>query len=190
MTPPPNAVEQVEVAGDAHAERMQRGHRRMVRPDRAGAVSRPGHRSHRRHAPPRWRCSRDRCRIRRSGGRSDRRNGRRARTEKRVEDDVVDVGVEADQAFGELDRERRRVVARARARSGRISHTSSVDARNSSLLMSIRAAGRASFASSDRVNDRTTLRRDHHPLGQVAQHGVRRLHVGAERARCRSRPSP
>ena len=34
--------EQVEVAGDAHAEQVQRGHRRMVRPDRRAAVSRLG----------------------------------------------------------------------------------------------------------------------------------------------------
>ena len=73
-----------------------------------------------------------------------------------------------------------------RARSGRISHTSSVDARNSSLLMSD-SCGSPSFARSFAGMARSKRPFDaiDDALGEVAQHRVRRLHVRAERARSR-----
>ena len=120
-----------------------------------------------------------------AGARRGDRGGPRA--EERVEHDVADVGVEPDEAARAARPGTAPGACTRRALSGRISHTSSVDARNSSLVI-VDSCGsptvwRASSGRGARSNRPFDAIDD--TLGEVAQHRVRRLHVRAERARPR-----
>ena len=116
---------------------------------------------------------------------------RGARAHERIEHEIVLVGVEVDQAPGQLDRERRRDATTRRALSGSMSHTSSVAAMNSSAsivfsdgrprALAIGAAQRAVEAA---------LARDDDALGGVAQHRVRRRCGTIPTRSCRPRLRP
>ena len=108
---------------------------------------------------------------------------RRARTHERVEHEVVLVGVQEDQALGERDGERRRVLHALGALRRQVPD---VEGRGHELVGVDR---RASTGSRQRSRSRSrsrpveaSLARDHDPLGDVAQHRVRRLAERAPRA--------
>ncbi len=114
-------------------------------------------------------------------------DGRGARAHERIEHEVAAVGVELDQSLWELDRERGRVADATGALGGDVPH---VGRPGHEVFFGDRVLIRKITPVPFRLGQRpieATLGRDHHPLGEVAEHRVRCALEASPRHSCPKR---